>query len=129
MEDALIIIIQVLAEIVLESLAWWPVDLPSRGRQRPEAPSIKGSCAIWFTVGALLGGLSVLLVKRTFLTHPALRLTNLLVAPLASAYLSEAIARHRQQANHHIIPRNHFWRAFWFTTGLVLLRFAYAVRS
>jgi hypothetical protein len=129
MEDALFIVIQVLAELVMESLAWWPVDLPSRSRRRPEAPSIIGSCAIWFTVGALLGWLSVLLVTRTFLTHPALRLTNLLVAPLASAYLSAAIAKRRQPANHYIIPRNHFWRAFWFTTGLVLLRFAYAVRA
>ena len=27
-----------------------------------------------------------------------------------------------------IVPRNHFWKAFWFTLGLVVIRFAYATR-
>jgi hypothetical protein len=57
-----------------------------------------------------------------------LRLANLPVAPLVSAYIAQAIARRRREANPLIAPRNHFWKAFWFTLGLVAIRFAYATR-
>jgi hypothetical protein len=58
----------------------------------------------------------------------ALRIANLVLAPITSAFISQAIARHRSKRNRFINPRNHFWQAFWFTLGIVTVRFAYAVR-
>ena len=59
----------------------------------------------------------------------ALRIANLVLAPVASAFISQAIARRRSRHNKFIIPRNHFWQAFWFTLGIVTVRFAYVVRG
>jgi hypothetical protein len=59
---------------------------------------------------------------------PALRIVNLVSAPVASAFISQAIARRRSRHNPFITPRNHFWQSFWFTLGIVAVRFAYAVR-
>jgi ABC-type Fe3+ transport system permease subunit len=71
----------------------------------------------------------LLVVKHTVVSVSALRIANLVLAPVASAFLSEAIANHRAKENPFIIPRNHFWQALFFTLGLVLVRFAYASRA
>jgi len=78
-----------------------------------------------FVIGCVLGGVSVFVVQHSLLSLPALRVINLLAAPLFSAFLSKAIATRRSETNANIIPRNHFWQAFWFTLGLVMVRFAY----
>ena len=129
MEDILIIIIQFLIEFSLEVLPWEPIDWPSRNRSIPEPSTLFLSCFLCFLGGSLLGGLSLIVFRRTLITHSVLRIVNVIVAPIVSASLSGAIARRRARINKYIIPRNHFWRAFWFTLGLVLIRFAYAQRT
>ena len=66
--------------------------------------------------------------KRTWITHPHLRILNLIFAPVISAFISQAIARRRRENDTGIIPRDHFWQALWFTLGLVIVRFMFAVR-
>lgn len=74
-------------------------------------------------------GVSVLLFKHTLIRGSALRIANLVLAPIASAYLARYLARRRSTRVGSIIPRTRFWQAFWFTLGLVSIRFAYASRS
>jgi hypothetical protein len=56
--------------------------------------------------------------------------TNLAAAPLSAAWLAQLIARRRQKTYTYrtVEPRSHYWRAFWFTLGLVAVRFAFATR-
>lgn len=129
MEELLIVVIQFLFEFVLNVLGNLPFDLPSKNRTTPEPESIALPCFLWFCGGCALAGISLLVFKHTFITVAPLRLVNLALAPLVSAYISQAIAARRATANPFIIPRNHFWQALWFTLGLVLIRFAYATRA
>lgn len=71
----------------------------------------------------------MLIVKHTIIAISILRMVNLVLAPIASAYLSKRIANRRSKDNPFIVPRNHFWQAFWFTLGLTLIKFAYATRA
>jgi len=128
MEDLIIAILQGLFEFLLEIFSYSPLDLPSFHRKSQESDTIAGKCFIWFLVGGGLACLSMFFLKHTWISHPTLRIANLVVAPLASAFISQAIARRRTRNNPFIIPRNHFWQAFWFTLGIVIIRFAYAVR-
>jgi hypothetical protein len=128
MEELLIIIIQFLFELILNVLINIPFDWPSRSRHTPEPDRIVGVCMLWFGGGCLLGGISLLVLKHTLIALAALRILNVVAAPLGSAYLSQSIASRRARDNPYIHPRNHFWQAFWFTLGLVLIRFAYASR-
>lgn len=128
MEELLIVIIQFLFEFTLDVIGNIPFDWPSSNRTTPEPKSIFLRCFLGFCGGCLLAGVSLLVVKHTFISVSALRIANLMLAPVASAFLSKAIAIHRARANAFIIPCNHFWQAFWFTFGLVLTRFAYASR-
>lgn len=74
----------------------------------------------------MLGGLSLIVAKHSFISLPQLRLVNLVFAPLAAAFVSREIARHLAKNNAFIIPNNHFWQAFSFTLGLVFIRFVIA---
>jgi hypothetical protein len=126
MEEILIIIIQVLFEFVLNVMINIPFDYPSKNRSTNEPESVFLACFIWFLLASLLGWLSLFLFKYTLLALPILRIANLILAPIVSAMLSKAIAERRAEQNHFIIPRNHFWQAYWFTLGFAMVRFAYA---
>lgn len=125
MEDLLIAALQAVVEFLLEIFSYAPVDWPFMEKW---AKSLAGRCFLWFIIGCGLAGISVLLFRRTWISTSTLRMANLVLAPVTSAFLSQSIARCRSRRNPGIVPHNHFWQAFWFTLGLVIVRFAYAAR-
>jgi len=129
MEEILIAVIQFLFEFTLDVLSDIPFEWMSKNRTTPEPEGIVMPCIVWFFAGCLLAGISLLVVSHTVIAISGLRMTNLVLAPVASACLSQSIAAHRSKGNPYIVPSNHFWQAFWFTLGLTLIRFAYASRG
>jgi len=129
MEELLIVIVQFLFEFTLNVLGNIPFDWPSQDRTAPESEAVVFPRFLWFCGGCALAGISLLVAKHTLIALPALRIANLVAAPVTSAFISRAIAQHRALRNPFIIPGNHFWQAFFFTLGLALIRFAYASRA
>lgn len=128
MEELLIAILQFLFEFILNILSNTTLDWPLKHRTTQEPEKIAGRCFLWLFGGFLFAFISLLVVPYTVISLPALRIANLVLAPICSAYLSKAIATYRAEKNSFIVPRNHFWQAFWFTVGLVIIRFMYASR-
>lgn len=129
MEEILIVILQFLFELIVEALSYIPFDWIPRGTSKQEPDSISTRCFFWFCGGCLLAGASLLVFRHTLISVSSLRMANVALAPVASAFFSQAIARRRADSNPFIVPRNHFWQAFWFTAGLTLIRFVYASRT
>jgi hypothetical protein len=125
MEDLIVLVLQGIFEFIVEVLCYVPFDWP---RTR-DTTSLTETCFALFALGALLAGVSVVFFRHTFLALPALRIANLMLAPIASAYLSQALARRRARRGADSVPRDRFWQAFWFTTGLVAVRFVLATRD
>lgn len=66
----------------------------------------------------------------TILHHGWLRVANLVVAPLLAGWLATVIAHWLIDKRHKdASPKIQFWRAWWFTLGFSLLRFAYTQRG
>lgn len=126
MEELLTVILQFVLELLLEALANLPFDWPSRKRSEPESDPPLRRCLLWCGGGALLGGVSLLLLPHSLIQLPALRIANLLLAPLLSGAVSWRLTQRRSRRNGNLLPHNHFWQAFGFTLGLVAVRFAYA---
>lgn len=124
MEDFLIALLQCVFEFLADIFCYGPFDWPFE--KLPGDLTYK--CITLFIIGAGLAWISVLFLKHTWISFSAFRIANLALAPLTSAFISEAIARYRRRQNASVVPRNHFWQAFWFTLGVVTVRFAYAVR-
>ena len=126
MEDLLIAILQCVFEFLMEVFGFWPLDWLGW----PDWPKgLAGKCIGWFIFGCCLAGISIYIFKYTWISHPALRITNLILAPITSAFISQAIARHRARKDQDIEPRHKFWQAFWFAFGVVVIRFAFATRQ
>jgi hypothetical protein len=128
MEDFIIFLLQFVIEFVFDVLIYFPFDWPSRTRTTPENKGIFIICSVWWLGANALAGLSLTFYPNSLIALPSLRIANLILAPIISALLSQALARTRAKVNANIRPRNHFWQAFWFTLGFVMVRFAYAVR-
>ena len=109
----------------MEVLLNIPFDLPSKNRSSPEPKVIWPACLTWFIFAFLLGLASLYFFKDSLINNPSLRIVNLVFAPLISAWLSQKIASFRAQKNHFILPRNHYWQAFWFTLSFTMVRYAY----
>lgn len=126
MEEILVIIIQFLFEVILNSIMNIPFDWPSKNRLTAEPGSIWLTCLLWFLGASLLGWVSLIFFKHTLIAISGLRIANLILAPLLSAFISKVIASKRAENNQFIVPNNHYWQAFWFTLGFTMVRFAYA---
>lgn len=67
----------------------------------------------------------MLIFDHTLVTHPTLRFASLIVTPLLAGGLSLVLASYRQHSRDNVEPIVHFWQAFWFALGFVLIRFIY----
>ena len=125
MEEIIILIIQVFFEFLLQILINLPFD--SLPKKKPDPVSIWPHSILWFFGACFLSWLSLFIFKHTFIPSPSLRIANLILSPIVAAFVSEALAKRRSIVNDFIVPRNHFWLAFWFTLGFTVVRFAYAI--
>jgi hypothetical protein len=128
-EELLILLVQVLGELAVNILINLPFHWPWRKRATPNQDSGFPVGLFWLALGCLLGWISTLLFQHTLLPLPALRVLNVVVAPIAAAYLAQTLARRAAQNKPDINPQTDFWQAFWFTLGFVLVRLACASRA
>lgn len=114
-------VIQVLLEIGGEAIPWdW--ILFSRAKNGVTRMNCFGALIL----GAVLGGLSLLVFPHALIPSGWMRIANLILAPSLSGYFSMLIAkwkRHdKEEVGFHVI------RSVLFTTALVVVRFVYMQR-
>jgi hypothetical protein len=126
-EESLLIVLQFFGEVLLEVLIWVPFDWP-----RPEARDRSGSGSTWtflyLLIGALMGGVSLLIVPHVLLPYPWLRMLNLVVAPITCGLVSWQIAKWRARFGRDLQPLNHLWYGAAFALGVAVVRFIGANR-
>jgi hypothetical protein len=130
MEQLIAVVIEVFFEILLNVIGNGLFDWPTQGRARSRrGESIVAPCVGWFLFAALLGWLSLFIVPHALIALPALRIANLVLAPIVSALIAWWIADWRSYWHSNITPRYYLWKSFWFTLGMLLVRFAYTVKD
>jgi len=88
MEEVIIAILQAVFEFVLEIFSFVPFDWPSRSRSSPESDDVGLNCFYWFVIGCGLACSSMLFLRHTWISLSILRLANLVLAPIVSAFFS-----------------------------------------
>jgi hypothetical protein len=125
-EELVALLIQFVVEVGLQLLGGIGVDILASARSRDEKDDPGCGWLILFAVvGAICGGLSLLVAPNLFLPHLGLRIANLIAAPIVAGSLSYLVA-HRLWTTRKLKPAHHFWRGFWFALAFGLTRFAYA---
>lgn len=125
MEELLVIIIQFLIEVVGQALIQVPFDCGYRRHEKPES-NVGVTAFLFLLVGGLVGWMSVELVPGTLIHIPALRVANLVATPFVGGLIGYHIAKWQYETrNPDIVPKYHFWYAFFFTLALAAVRLAY----
>ena len=124
MEELIVFLIQFLVELGVNILISMPFELAAmRQGKSYDGPILWG--VLWLVTGVVLGTISTVFIPALIASGP-LRVFNTLAAPPTAGFLAMAIARRRAATNPRIIPRDHFWSAFFLTVGYVIIRLAYA---
>jgi hypothetical protein len=128
-EELILISLRVVFAILwglLEGLSYWPFDF---GYERATS-----KCSTWFVLlvyfglGCLMGGISLLIFPGTWLSEPWLRIVNLVTSPMFAGSVGIVSARRFYRRVDVGEPRDHFWPGFWFALGLSAVRFTYCER-
>ena len=128
MEEVLVLIVQFVVEVLVETLVYLPFDLPL---SRDEKSGERKGCGwhfLYLMMGGVVGGLSLLVAPRLLIHSAPLRVANLLVAPVVAGGLSWALAVRRRSRGAEVCPRTHFWTGFWFVLAFSSVRLAYSAR-
>lgn len=123
MEFLFELVAEVLLQIVLEVLAEFGI----RGLTEPfrsEHSRNPFLAMIGYTVfGAAVGGVSLLIFPKLFLSTAWLRNINLIVSPFASGLTMMLIGAWRQQRHQELIRLDRFLYGALFALGMALVRF------
>ena len=132
MEFILEAILQILYELVLQLLAEVFAEIgfqslaevfKQRRIQNPWLASIG-----YLLLGALAGGVSLLIFKSTMIHSPAIRMVNLFLTPILVGLVMVLIGYLRQKKGRGLVRLNRFGYGFLFAFGMALVRFLYASR-
>lgn len=124
MEQVLVLLVQFLLEVGLELLVYFPFDWPWADKNRNGNFGCFG-LLLFAGLGCGTGALANLFLHHLLIPWAWLREVNLLLAPLFSGYVSWLVAKWRSGRTAGDRPFWHFWSAFVFTLGFVLIRFAF----
>jgi hypothetical protein len=115
-EFVLQIVFEFLAQSIFRALA----D-PFR-RNRNIAHSMSGSL-LW---GTIAGGLSLLVLRHSFITNHSLRVANLMITPLLAASAMVLLAQLRLRSGKALVGLDRFADALIFALSMALVRFVLA---
>lgn len=120
------ILIQGGAEVIAEV-----VTHKSRKRKRargiePKPMNPVVAACLWFALGALMGGGSLIFFPHSFIHSEGLRIANLIVTPLVLGALMALLGRKRLANGEEIVPLDKFSNAALFALGMAGVRFFFA---
>ena len=128
MEFIFEILLQFLGELLLQILFEGLVELGYHSLadtfKKPKHPIL--STIGYLLWGAIAGGISLLILPNSFIDDPNLRLSNLILAPLAIGGIMVLIGRIRAKKGQDLVKLDRFGYAFCFAFAMSLVRFFWA---
>ena len=120
------ILIQGGAEIIAEV-----VTHKSRKRRRvrgiePKPMNPVVAACLWFALGAVMGGGSLIFFPHSFIHSEGLRIANLILTPLMLGAIMALIGRKRLANGEETVPLDKFSNAALFALGMAGVRFFFA---
>ena len=125
MEEIVVLIFQFVIEVGIQIFGGLGLDLAASRRSDDKSEAGCGWVVVFAVVGAIFGGLSLLVAPNLMLPNMGLRIGNLVVSPLIAGGVSYLVAKNMRSSG----PADeHFWRGFLFAFAFGVVRFAYAHR-
>lgn len=125
MEIVFEIIFRLIAEIVLQLVFEVLVELGVRSvKETFEKPPNPWLASIGYAIlGAISGGVSVLLLPSPFLDTPTTRVVNLLLTPIAAGAAMAALGAWRRRKDQPLIRIDRFSYGYLFALAMAVVRY------
>ena len=117
------ILLQLLFEAAAE-LGFHSLKETFRGSANPTLATLG-----FFLWGLLAGGVSLLLVPKSFISDPTLRLLTLIVTPFVAGTIMAQIGKLRERHSQNLVGLDRFGYAFAFALAMGLMRFLWTKNS
>jgi hypothetical protein len=123
MEILFEVLFEAVLQIVLEILFELGIRRTKDGSARPASPWL--AAFAYILLGAVAGGISLLLFPSLFLKTPAARYTNLLLTPLAAGAVMATLGKWRSHREHRLVRLDRFVYAYLFALTVAVVRVAF----
>jgi hypothetical protein len=116
-------LLQIVGELLIE-MGLHSVDDAGRGRASQRSPWL--AAVGYVGLGACVGALSLLVFPDLWVTHPTLRMVNLLVSPVAAGVGMALVGKWRAKRGQAVLRIDKFAYGYLFAFGLGFIRFVFA---
>jgi len=117
---------EAILQIIFEALAEVGIHV-TRGRVDHAASTSKWRLMVGYPLlGAMVGGLSLLVFSHSLAHNPTARLATLLLAPLVAACATVAIGRWRTRRGQDTVGIDRMAYAYLFALGFAAVRYRFA---
>ena len=126
--DALFeLIVEILGEFLIEVVLQLLFELGARALLAPLRASLAASMRWpWLAaLGALAGGLSLLVAPHAFLSSAALRLANVVVSPLVAGAAIASLGALRVRRGLVVLPFDRFFSGYAFAFAFAVVHWAF----
>ena len=120
------LILEVVGELFLQVAVELLADCGIHVFKRKPLRNPVAAAVGYLLFGAVAGGLSLLVFEDSFITHPALRVANLVLAPVLAGYAMALIGKARNKRGKEPLRLERFAYGFLFAFGISLVRFLWA---
>jgi hypothetical protein len=131
-EELLVLLLELCGEGVLQLTFSALSEAGLHVVRNPEKAKSAGKPSAWLLVlgyallGALAGGLSLLIFHNSFIHHPAARLANLVLSPVAGGLGMALLGAWRRRRGQDTIELDRFAYGFLFALAMSMVRFFFA---
>ena len=128
MEELIVFLLQFILEVTVQLIGYLPIDLLCKNSGNSKV-SNQGRFYILFIIGVGFGLMANYFHPKVFIHLSELRIVNVIAGPFINGYVSYKLSVWRNETKDKGgEPKDHFWYAFVFSLGFVLIRFMYGER-
>ncbi len=116
------ILLQIFGEALFELGFRGLVEAFNRRKQRNPFLAAIG----YFIWGAIIGGISLLVFEHSLIQRKALRIMNLLIAPVLAGITMSVVGAFRKKRGQDLLRIDSFFYGFLFALGMAVVRYYFA---
>lgn len=118
------IIFEIILQLIFEIFAEMVEHKVAKKYNRKRASPLMAGLG-YILMGAIAGGLSLLIMPHSLINDETLRIANLMITPVMAGIVMATIGRWRDNRDQDLMRLDHFWYGYLFALSMAVVRFVW----